>query len=225
MVITIDGPAASGKSTVAQALAQKLSFFYLNTGLLYRALAYLLLKREEYTEQELANPRTQDLKRYLDLVHFSYHYSDTGMVIITFEDQDITPYLKDVAIDRGASIISVNPRVREAMQTMQHHLKERWHNIVVEGRDSGSQVFPHAEYKFFLTASLQERVRRWQHMQEQRGKQVTFAQAEQSLQDRDTRDKERNIAPLIVPENAIVIDSTDMSIDQVMQEMKKHIKR
>lgn len=223
MVITIDGPAGSGKSTVAQTLAQKLGFYYINTGLLYRALAFLLIKREGYSEQDLAHPRTQDLKRYLELVHFSYHYSSKGHVTITFEELNITPFLKDEEIDRGASVISVNPIVRKALHDMQHRIKEK-HDVVIEGRDTGSSVFPHAEYKFFLTASLQERAQRWQKMQEQRGHTLTLAQAEESLKERDRRDKERTVAPLIVPEGAIEIDSTNMSIDQVIQEMMKHIR-
>ena len=224
MVITIDGPAASGKSTAAQTLAKKLGFYYINTGLLYRALAFLLLKREGYTEQELAHPRTEDLERYLNLVHFSYHYSSTGHVTITFEDLNITPFLKDEEIDRGASTVSVNPKVREAMHEIQHHIKEQ-HDVVIEGRDSGSTVFPHAEHKFFLTASLQERAHRWQKMQEQRGFTVTLAQAEESLKERDRRDKERPVAPLLVPADAVEIDSTDMSIEQVVQEMMKHVRK
>jgi cytidylate kinase len=224
MVITIDGPAGSGKSTAAQMLAQKLSFYYINTGLLYRALAFLLLKREGYTEQELAHPRTEDLKRYLESVHFSYHYSSTGQVTITFEELNITPFLKDEEIDRGASTVSVNSRVREAMHTIQHRIKEQ-HSVVIEGRDSGSTVFPHAEHKFFLTAAPEERARRWQHMQEKRGHSVTLAQAEESLKERDRRDKEREVAPLIVPNDAIVIDSTNLSVEQVVQEMMKHIQR
>lgn len=224
MVITIDGPAGSGKSTVAQTLAQKLSFYYINTGMLYRALAFLLMKREGYSEQDLAHPRTEHLKRYLDVVHFSYHYSSTGKVTITFEGLDITPFLKDEEIDRGASTVSVNPLVREVMHDIQHRIKER-HSVVIEGRDSGSTVFPHAEHKFFLTALLQERARRWQKMQEKRGHMVTLAQAEESLKERDRRDKERVVAPLIVPQGAIEIDSTNMDIDQVVQEMMKYIKK
>lgn len=224
MVITIDGPAGSGKSTVAQTLAQKLSFYYINTGMLYRALAFLLIKREGYSEQDLAHPRTEHLKRYLDLVHFSYHYSSTGKVTITFEGLDITPFLKDEEIDRGASTVSVNPLVRQAMHDIQHRIKQ-YHSVVIEGRDSGSTVFPHAEHKFFLTASPQERARRWQKMQEKRGHSVTLAQAEESLKERDRRDKERVVAPLIVPEGAIEIDSTDMSIEQVVQEIMKYIRK
>lgn len=223
MVITIDGPSASGKSTVAHALAQKLGYYYLNTGLLYRALAFLLLKKEGYTEQDLAHPRAEDLKRYLDDVHFSYHYSSTGHVTITFEELNITPFLKDPEIDRGASIISKNSRVREALQNIQHYIKEH-HDLVVEGRDSGTEVFPHAEHKFFLTASLHERARRWQQMQEKlHGKTYTLEQAEQMLQERDKRDQERAIAPLRPADDATVIDSTDLSIEQVVAQMMKHI--
>jgi cytidylate kinase len=224
MIITIDGPSASGKSTAAQALAQKLHFYYINTGLLYRALAYLLLKREEYTQEELFNPRTDDLKRYLDEVHFSYHYSDTGKVTITFEGDDITPYLKDEEISRGASIISLNPRVREALHTIQHFIRHH-HDIVVEGRDSGTVVFPLAEYKFFLTASLDERARRVQKMQEARGNSYTIEQALHELQERDTRDQGRAHAPLRIPDDAVVIDSTNLDLNQVVQEMMNYIKQ
>jgi cytidylate kinase len=224
MIITIDGPSASGKSTAAQALAKKLGFYYLNTGLLYRAIAYLLLKRESYTQEELFNPRTDDLKRYLDTVHFSYHYSDTGKATITFESHDITPYLKDEEISRGASVISLNPRVREALHTIQHFIRDQ-HNIVVEGRDSGSVVFPLAEYKFFLTASLDERARRVQKMQEERGVSYTIEQALHELQERDTRDQARPHAPLRIPDDAVVIDSTDLDLNQVIQEMMKNIKQ
>lgn len=222
MVITIDGPSASGKSTVAHALAQKLGYYYLNTGLLYRALAFLLLKREGYTEQDLAHPRTEDLKRYLNEVHFSYHYSSTGQVTITFEGLNITPFLKEPEIDRGASIISLNHRVREALHTIQHSIKNQ-HDIVVEGRDSGSVVFPHADYKFFLTASLEERAHRLQKMQEQRGITHTLEQAEQALQERDKRDQEREVAPLRPAGDAVVIDSTGRDVNHVVQEMIKYI--
>lgn len=224
MVITIDGPAASGKSTAAQMLAQKLGYYYLNTGLLYRALAFLLLKREGYSEQDLAHPRTEDLTRYLELVHFSYHYSSTGHITITFEELNITPFLKDEEVAKGASIISRNDRVRKALEDMQHRMKEKHVNIVIDGRDCGSVVFPHAEHKFFLTASLQERARRWQQMHAQRGHTLTLKEAEESLKARDKRDKEREISPLIVPQDAIEIDSTDMGIDKVIQKMMEHIR-
>jgi cytidylate kinase len=223
MVITIDGPSGSGKSTVAQILAQKLGFYYLNTGLLYRALAFLLLKREGYTEQDLLNPRTEDLKRYLNLVHFSYHYSSTGHVTITFEDLNITPFLKDEEIGRGASVVSTNQRVREALHDMQHRIAQQ-HDIVIEGRDSGSVVFPHAEYKFFLTASLEERARRWQEMQKKRGVAYSSEQAVEALQERDTRDEEREAAPLCIPSGAIVIDSTHLEVTRVLAIMLEHIR-
>lgn len=222
MIITIDGPVGSGKSTAAQILAKKLGFYYLNSGLLYRALAYLLVTHESYTIKELAHPRIEHLAMYLDDMRLAYHYDDDGSARIMFDDQNITAHLKNASMDQYASILSTNENVRDALLDVQQKIGKHY-DLVVEGRDSGSVVFPQADHKFFLTASLQERARRWQGMQEKRGVMYTFEQAIQALKERDTRDQERAIAPLCIPVGAIVIDSTDFNLDQVVQEIMKHI--
>ncbi len=221
MVITIDGPSASGKSTAAQELAKELGFYYLNSGYLYRALAYVLITRESYTFEELAHPHPEDLERYLNEEGFSYEYDD-GRASIIFEGQDITAHLKTPDVDQGASILSLNEEVRDVLMQVQRRIAQK-HDIIVEGRDTGSVVFPSADYKFFLTASMQERASRWQHMQAMRGISYTTEQSLEALDERDTRDKERAIAPLHVPHDAFIIDSTDLTSNQVVQEMMKHI--
>lgn len=222
MIITIDGPSASGKSTVARILAKELGYYCLYSGLLYRALAYLLMTHELYTDEMFANPKAEHLNIYLDPARFTYQYDESGKAIIMFDGADITPYLKDGNIDQHASILSMNKKVRDILTRIQQKIGKKYH-IVIEGRDSGSVVFPYAEYKFFLTATPEERAKRWQMMQEERGIKYSLDQALQELEKRDTRDASREIAPLCVPEGAITIDSTDLDVRQVIRKMISYI--
>lgn len=223
MIITIDGPAASGKSTVAQMLAKKLSFYYLNSGLLYRALAHILVTHERYTAEQLAHPRIEHLTACLDPMRFCYDYDESGNVTITFDGNNITPVLKDMQVSHDASIVSADAQVRDALLHVQHRIAAAYH-VVIEGRDTGSHVFPHADYKFFLTASPQERAHRWQAMQEKRGTPCTYQEAFDALKERDARDEKRELAPLRVPEGAVVIDSTFLNSEQVVQEIMNAMK-
>ena len=160
MIITIDGPCASGKSTVAQALARELSCTYLCSGLLYRAFAYILCGTMQYTEQMLASPHKSDIDAIVSNDLFTYQYAQTTGVAIIFNRRDITAQLHAPEVERGASIISTNLYVRTVLYAMQHAIAN-CHNVVVEGRDAGSVVFPEAEYKFFLTAPIEVRAARW----------------------------------------------------------------
>lgn len=222
MIITIDGPVASGKSTVSRLLAQRLGYYYLCSGLLYRALAYLLVTRHGYTLETIANPDIKDINACFDAHFFVYQYDQKTEEHIFFDAQDITPYLKDTFIDKVTSLISVNKQVRSAVTAIQHAIAAQ-HDIVTDGRDVGSVVFPQAEFKFFVTASVAVRANRWRKDQEKYGKFLSFDEAVALITDRDNRDKYRDIAPLIVPQGAIVIDTTELTIQEAVELMMRYI--
>lgn len=223
MIITIDGPVASGKSTVSRMLAQKLGYYYLCSGLLYRALGYLLINRYGYTLETVAEPSQKDIIRCLDSQKFLYHYDDQIQERIFFDSEDITPYLKDRFIDKVASVVSVNVQVRQTVTQLQRNIASR-SDIVTDGRDVGSAVFPNAEVKFFITASVDVRAERWRKDQEKYGNYFSIDQAIAAITDRDDRDKNRAIAPLIVPESAIVIDTSELNIEQTVEKMVECIR-
>jgi cytidylate kinase len=219
MIITMDGPVASGKSTIARIIAHKLGYYYLNSGLLYRALSYVLITMRGYTVETLNELKQKDIDYCFDTARFSYRYDEQNNERIFFHNQDITSYLKDRMIDQVASIISVNAQVREAITHIQHRIADD-HNIVTDGRDVGSVVFSHADYKFFVTASLEVRAQRWQKdQQEKYGNHLSLSEAIAIITDRDERDKTRVIAPLIVPVGAIVIDTSNMTIEQTIEKI------
>jgi CMP/dCMP kinase len=222
VIITIDGPSASGKSTAAQFLAKELGYYYLNSGLLYRALAYLLLTQRHYNRYELNHPRSHDLKLFADPDKLYYSYdADTGSSI-AFEGKNITPFLKEPEVDIAASILSTHEEVRTAMHQLQHAIAKE-HCLVVEGRDAGSVVFPHASCKFFLTAAVQTRAKRWRAQQEKKGKTYSLEQAIEHIDTRDERDRSREVAPFIIPFDAIMLDNSKLTIDQTVAQMKHEI--
>lgn len=210
MIITIDGPTASGKSTVARIVAQQLDYYYLCSGLLFRALAYLLMNKKGYTLQTIVDPSEQDLMFVLDPHRFSYHYDNQHFEYISFDNQNIGSFLKESIIDKAASLVSTNLKVRELLCNFQRNLAKK-HNTVVDGRDSGSVVFPHAEYKFFLTADVEVRANRWQLQQSKLGIMYSQEESIKNIIERDRRDSERTIAPLVIPKGALVIDTSHMN--------------
>jgi cytidylate kinase len=218
MIITIDGPAASGKSTVARIVAEKLGFYYICSGYLYRALAYLLVAKKGYTEQTIHSVQPEDIAACFDPLQFAYHYQPSTKEHIVFDKEDITAYLKDSTIDRIASITSVNEYVRHYVTVLQHSLAEG-KNVVVDGRDVGSAVFPYADIKFYLTASMDIRAQRWRSDQNMKGHHFSLQEAIEKLTSRDRRDQERSTAPLIIPDGALVIDTSLMTLDEVYEKM------
>ncbi len=223
MIITLDGPVASGKSTVSRMLAQKLGYYYLNSGALYRALGYLLVNKYGYTEQSVAHPTTEDITNCCNPSRFSYQYDAQHRERIFFDGVNITPYLKDRLMDKIASIVSVNEQVRKAVTQMQRDIARKY-NIVTDGRDVGSVVFSHAEVKFFITASVEVRAQRWKKDQEKYGNHISYEEAINLITDRDNRDMHRTIAPLIIPLGAIIIDTSDLTLDQTLAKMIECIK-
>lgn len=224
MIITIDGPTASGKSSVARALAKRLNFYYVYSGLIYRALAYLLINQKAYTQEQLKKPLAEDIAQLLDQKRFVYRYDDQEQERVFFDAQDITPFLKDSFIDQAASIVSTHERVRSELRNVQRIIA-RSYDLVVDGRDAGSVVFPEAEYKFFLTASPEIRAERWRLQQLQLGEEFTPKQAREQIAQRDKRDQTRDIAPLIIPNDAIVIDNSALNIEETLDTMLEYLRR
>lgn len=221
MIITIDGPTASGKSTVARELANKLGCYYLNTGFLYRALSYLLMSKCGYTLEDLKTPSKKDIDCVLDPHKFEYQFKG-GSAHVLFDGQDITPYLKTKKNDQAASIVSGCKIVRDALIEYQRAFTKNA-DVIAEGRDTGTVIFPNADIKIYLTASVDERARRWQRYKKYKGNQYTFEQAVAEVKARDERDSSRAIAPLKIPDDAIVVDSTDFTQQQTIDFIERLI--
>lgn len=218
-IITIDGPTASGKSTVAKLLARDLGIYFLGTGLMFRGLAYLLIERAGYNESDLYFPRLHDLENFGDSARFVYDQEGK----IFFEGEDLTPFLKSGSMDSAASIISTNPVVREVLLHIQRACGTQF-DLVAEGRDAGSVIFPQASCKFFLTASIPVRAQRWQADQERRGNIVSLEQAIEIIGMRDKRDSEREVAPLVKLADAVEIDNSNIDTLATILLMKTYIK-
>ncbi len=219
MIITIDGPIASGKSVVARALADRLGFHYLPTGWFYRSVSYLLVTRCGYTLERLSRPDESDVAFCLDPKHLHYQYSSVTGGKVLFMGEDITPFLKDYTVDQSVCLISPVIMVRDLVSATQHRFAREFKNCVIEGRDSGSVVFADADCKFYITASLTVRAQRWQKDQLRRGHDFTLEQAQEQITMRDTRDKERDYCPLVIPEGAYVIEGSNLTVDQTVTAM------
>ena len=222
MIITIDGPAASGKSSMARLLAHEFSLQYLATGLVYRAVGYILVHEYAYTLDMLSMPDSVHIEQVLCTQQLIYRYHEQKEIVV-YKGTNLGPVLKGAEVDRYASIISTHSGVRSYLaQYYQNWAKI--HSLVTEGRDCGSVVFPEAHIKFFLTAQAVIRAQRWQQEQEQRGNFFTLEKAIAEIQERDTRDMNRAYAPLRVPEGAFIIDNSQLSIATTLAYMKEYIR-
>ncbi|NOY64532.1 MAG: (d)CMP kinase [Nitrospirae bacterium] len=209
-VITIDGPSGAGKSTLAKRLAQQLCFQYLDTGALYRAVA-LYLRRRGYDE-EISD---DELRQALQEVKIEF---SSGRVYIN--NEDVSDQIRTPEIGHYSSVFSA--RVPEFLLDTQRSFPEK-HDTVAEGRDMGTVVFPRAWKKFFLTASVEERAKRRFNQLKEMGKSITFDEALRDVKDRDERDAGRAIAPLKVPEDAVYIDTTDLTIEETLNRIIRHL--
>lgn len=223
MIITIDGPVASGKSTVAEELARRFGYYYLYTGLLYRALAYALVKEFGYTEEQLAEPRKSDIDQLLVDGRIRYVYDAYGPHVY-LDAHEITQHLKTAFVDRISSVSSANPYVRRAIAILQKNISNH-NNIVADGRDTGTVVFPNAEVKFFLTATVQERARRWQQGQAAQGNNFSLEEAISAVEMRDGRDIRREFSPLKQAEDAILVDNSFLTISETIDHMAAVVAR
>jgi CMP/dCMP kinase len=211
MIIAIDGPAGVGKSTVARLLAARLGYLYLDTGALYRAVAWKALQsRIQPTDLEQITkllPTTS--------IHMQFH---DGAMQVLVDDRDVTGELRTPEVTTTASIVSAIPAVREWLLPIQRQIGQRG-SVVAEGRDIGTKVFPSAPFKFFLDADATVRVARRHRELVAAGRGGTVETTTQDLSDRDQRDRTRSVDPLVPADDARFIDTSALSPDQVVAQM------
>jgi len=210
-IITIDGPAGSGKSTVSRLLARRLKVLYLDTGAMYRAAA-LQAKREGVDLQD--REKISKLCRDLDL-HFKTLDGTTRLFVGA---EDISAAIRSSEMDMLSSIISAIKEVREAMTLLQRKMAEKG-GVVAEGRDMGTVVFPDADYKFFVNADPGVRAGRRYRERLERGESVSRGEVEKELRKRDDQDMTRALAPLVPAKDAIHIDTTHLTVEEVVEKM------
>jgi len=205
-IITIDGPAGSGKSTVAKGVAKRLGFTYLDTGAMYRAFTLKAIKEKidlEDADRLIALIKKTDIK---------ISPQPDGSLKVMLDAKDVTVQIRKPLVTKKVSFVARIPGVRREMVKLQREFGRK-NNIVVEGRDIGTVVFPSAPFKFYLDASPEERARR---RQAESGSGPTLAAVKSSLSRRDSIDSSRDVAPLHAARDAEIIDSTSMSIDEVV---------
>ena len=207
--IAIDGPAGAGKSTIAKMVAKELGFIYVDTGAMYRGLAVHFLKKGIVPgEVEKIEAACEDAK-----VELGY---ENGVQQVYLNGENITSQLREEAVGNMASVSSAVPAVRAKLLDLQRNLaKEK--DVVMDGRDIGTNVLPNADVKVYLTASVECRAMRRFKELEEKGEACDFEQIRQDIQERDERDMTREIAPLKQAENATLIDSSEMGIDDVVK--------
>jgi cytidylate kinase len=216
LLITIDGPAGAGKSSVGKIISQNLSYYYLDTGALYRAIAYKI-KKEEINSNDMQS--IIDILSNLDL-HLE---PSCGVVKVILDDIDITTTIRTEEIGFLASRISALAIVRNVLMPIQQGFGNLG-GVVAEGRDMGTVVFPHADVKFFLKATALERAKRRQKELIESGVMCELDVVKNKIDIRDKQDMERLISPLMIPRDAIVIDSTSVNLEEVVSMMKSIIK-
>ncbi len=208
--IAIDGPAGAGKSTIAHELAARLGFYYVDTGAIYRTVAYFM-------DLLGVSPKDVDgVNRYIDELTVNLEYDEEGVQHMIMNGLDVTKDIRTPEISKMASMVSVHPVVREVLLEMQRDTA-RAHNVVMDGRDIGTVVLPKADVKIFLTASPAVRARRRMDELRQRGIETDFKSTLQDIEQRDYQDTHRAIAPLKQAADAIVVDTSELEIGGVVE--------
>lgn len=217
LIIAIDGPAGSGKSTSAKLIAKKLGYLYIDTGAMYRAITYLALE----------NGALKDESRILELARKSkieLNYND-GKLVILLNDRDISKEIRSTVVNANVSDVSKISAVRKLLVEKQREIGEKGHGVIMEGRDIGTVVFPHADVKIFLTASLDTRADRRAKEYFQNGSAVIVEDIKNNLSNRDNIDSSRKDSPLTKAHDAIAIDTTNVTIDEQVNLILEQIKK
>ncbi len=207
MKIAIDGPSGSGKSTIAKILAKKLGISYLDTGAMYRAIGYYVLSN---------NKSPDDEKAVIELLHGIKMdiWDENGIQQVAVNGQNVTPFIRENKISMAASTVSKIPAVRIKLVEIQRKIASKT-DCVLDGRDIGSYVLPDAEYKFYLTANSLVRAQRRQAELASKGEILSVEKIKEEIEKRDEQDKNRTFAPLVICDDAVVIDTSFLSIEEV----------
>ena len=209
MIITIDGPAGTGKSTVSRRVAAELGFGFLDTGAMYRAIGLEAVRREA----DLSDARELAFIARHCRIEFDWSQSPPG---VTLNGEKVAHLLRSGEATRAASFVAVVPAIREMLVEQQRRIGSERGHLVTEGRDQGSVVFQDAKLKVYLDASPDERARRRAAELRARGETVDVAEIRNQIIDRDTRDSTRSASPLIKPEGAVTIDTSGLTIEEVI---------
>ena len=212
--IAIDGPAGAGKSTIAKALAKELGYHYVDTGAIYRTVAYFL-------DLLGVSPKDVDgVTRYIDELTIKIEYDETGKQHMIMNGMDVTDEIRTQDISQKASFVSAHEVVRDVLLDMQREVAKK-HNVIMDGRDIGTVVLPKATVKVFLTASAEVRARRRTDELIAKGQKADYAQTLKDIQQRDYQDTNRPIAPLKQAKDAVLLDTSDLDIEGVLAAFKK----
>ena len=216
LIITIDGPAASGKSTAARLLARRLDASFLDTGAMYRAVTLTAMR---------AGVDMNDEQKLIEVTQkYNFQFSEkSGEMNVRIDGSDVTEQIRSPDVTANARYIAAAPRVREKLVQMQRQYAASRQKIVTEGRDQGTVAFSDANIKFFLTADLAERARR---RQAELGipESQSATDVQKAIEQRDKSDQERAVGPLKPAEDAIIVDTTNLSIEQVVEKLADYVK-
>lgn len=214
--IAIDGPAGAGKSTIAKRLAKELGFYYVDTGAIYRTVAY-------FFDLWGVSPKDVDgIERYIDELTVSIEYDEDGSQHMIMNGMDVTGDIRTQDISQKASLVSAHAVVRDVLLDMQRDVAKR-HNVIMDGRDIGTVVLPKADVKIFLTAEAEVRAKRRCDELLAKGQKAVYETVLKEIQQRDYQDTHRQIAPLKMARDSIKLDTSNLDIDGVIAEMKRII--
>ena len=212
--IAIDGPAGAGKSTMAKRLAKELGYMYVDTGAIYRTVAY-------FFDLWGVSPKDIDnITRYIDELTVKIEYDEEGNQHMIMNGMDVTGDIRTQEISQKASLVSAHAIVREMLLDMQRDVAKEY-NVIMDGRDIGTVVLPKANVKIFLTASAEVRAKRRTEELLAKGQKANYNQILKEIQQRDYQDTHREVAPLKMSRDSIKLDTSDMTIEEVVAEMKR----
>ena len=216
--IAIDGPAGAGKSTIARRLAKELGYYYVDTGAIYRTVAYFL-------DLLGVSPKDVDgVERYIDELTVKIEYDEDGVQHMIMNGMDVTNDIRTQDISQKASLISAHAVVRDVLLDMQRDVAKE-HNVIMDGRDIGTVVLPKADVKIFLTASPEVRAKRRTDELTVKGQKANFDQILKEIQQRDYQDTHRPIAPLKMAKDSIKVDTSELDIEGVIATIREIVGR